>query len=180
MFIAGVLAGVVVIVPIGAYLFARLGGIAMATTAQPLPLEKTFAGAALHASIGHAAKDQDPLTLNEANMTAGARVYVDNCAVCHGLPRQSKTRITAGEFPPPPQLFDSHEMVTDDAEGVTHWKVAHGIRLSGMPGFGATLSDTEQWQVTQLLAHADKLPPATSAVLVKGSCENAPPADQRP
>jgi mono/diheme cytochrome c family protein len=48
-------------------------------------------------------------------------------------------------------------MVTDDPEGVTYWKVTNGIRLSGMPGFGGTLSDTERWQVTMLVAHADKL-----------------------
>ena len=48
-------------------------------------------------------------------------------------------------------------MVTDDPEGVTYWKVTHGIRLSGMPGFAGTLSDTERWQLTLLVAHADKL-----------------------
>jgi hypothetical protein len=74
MFIAGVLVGVVVIVPLGAYLFARLGGIAMATTAQPLPLEKTFAKIALHASMGDAAKMADPLQPTEANMFADCDV----------------------------------------------------------------------------------------------------------
>lgn len=56
-------------------------------------------------------------------------------------------------------------MVTDDPEGVTYWKATHGIRLSGMPGFGATLSDTQRWQVTMLVAHADQLSPAVQAAL---------------
>jgi hypothetical protein len=34
--------------------------------------------------------------------------------------------------------------------------VSHGIRLSGMPGFGSTLSDAERWQVTMLLKRADR------------------------
>jgi mono/diheme cytochrome c family protein len=55
--------------------------------------------------------------------------------------------------------------VTDDPEGETFWKVTHGIRLSGMPGFGSTLSDTERWQLTMLVAHADKLSPAVQAEL---------------
>ena len=164
-FLIGMLVGVIVIVPLGAFLFARLGGIAMATTAKPLPLEQTFAKTALRASLGGADKMNDPLQLTADNMTAGAHVYVENCAVCHGLPQQPKTPIAAGEFPSPPQLFDPHQMVTDDPEGVTHWKVAHGIRLSGMPGFGGTLNDTQQWQVTMLLAHADKLPAAAKMVL---------------
>ena len=173
--IAGVILGVVVIVPLGAYLFAKLGGIAMATTAKPLPLEETFARTALHASLGNAAKVQDPLPPTDANLTAGAHVYLNTCAVCHGLPGQPKTEIAAGEFPPPPQLFQPKEMVTDDPEGVTHWKVAHGIRLSGMPGFGSTLSDDEQWQVAMLLARADKLPAAVQAVLT-----SAGPPPSRP
>ncbi len=50
-----------------------------------------------------------------------------------------------------------------------HWKVSRGIRLSGMPGFGDTLSDQERWQVTMLLAHADKLSPALKTALTSGA-----------
>jgi thiosulfate dehydrogenase len=56
-------------------------------------------------------------------------------------------------------------MVTDDPEGSTYWKVTHGIRLSGMPAFAKTLSDTQRWQITMLVAHADKLSPAVEAEL---------------
>jgi mono/diheme cytochrome c family protein len=66
-------------------------------------------------------------------------------------------------FPPPPQLLHGDDMVTDDPEGETFWKVTHGIRLSGMPGFANILSDTERWQVTMMLAHADKLPASAQA-----------------
>jgi len=172
-FMAGVLVAALVIVPLGAYLFVKLGGIAMATTARPLPLEKTFARTALRASMGDAAKVQNPLEPSEANLEAGAHVYMQQCAVCHGLPNQSETAIASGEFPPPPQLFQPRHMVTDDPQGTIHWKVAHGIRLSGMPGFGSTLSDAEQWQVTMLLAQADKLPAKAKAVLEQPRAESA-------
>jgi len=56
-------------------------------------------------------------------------------------------------------------MVTGDPEGVTYWKVTHGIRLSAMPGFGGALSDTTRGQLTMLVAHADKLSPAMQAAL---------------
>jgi mono/diheme cytochrome c family protein len=65
-------------------------------------------------------------------------------------------------FPKAPQLFVRHEDgvvgVSDDPAGETYWKVANGIRLSGMPAFKDTLSTTEMWQVSLLLANADKLP----------------------
>ena len=56
-------------------------------------------------------------------------------------------------------------MMTDDPEGETFWKVTHGIRLSGMPGFKSALSDTERWQLTSLVAHADRLSPEVQAEL---------------
>jgi thiosulfate dehydrogenase len=144
----------------GAYVFVKTGGISMDTTAPPLPLEKTIAGMALQASMGHAADQKNPLPFNDDTMLAGARKYKQNCAVCHGIPGQPPTAITKGMFPPPPQFFEKNGMVTEDPEGDIFWKVTHGIRLSGMPGFQSTLSDTERWQLTTLVAQADKLLPA--------------------
>ena len=176
-FILGLIIGVVVFVPLGAYLFAKLGGIAMSTTAKPLPFERTMAKTALRASIGDAAKMQDPLPADDANMLGGVRIYRDNCAVCHGLPGHAKTAIAGGEFPDPPQLFEPRQMVADDPQGVTYWKVSHGIRLSGMPGFANSLSDTDRWQVTMLLANADKLSAAVKTALANSTPGN--PAESR-
>jgi hypothetical protein len=59
-------------------------------------------------------------------------------------------------YPRPPQLFKGHG-VTDDPVGETYWKVANGIRLTGMSAYTNSLSQTEMWQVSLLLANADKL-----------------------
>lgn len=163
-FVFGVMAALVGFL-VGAYLFVSLGGVSMETTAQPLPLEATVAHMALRASIGNAGDQKNPLPFNEANMLAGAREFKTHCAFCHGIPGQPRSAAAAGMFPEPPQLFKHDEMVTDDPEGVTYWKATHGIRLSGMPGFGNTLSDTKRWQITMLVAHADKLSPAVQAAL---------------
>jgi hypothetical protein len=79
--------------------------------------------------------------------------------VYHGLPDQPRGPIAQDMFPAPPKLLEG-KGVTDDAEGVTFWKATHDIRLPGMPGFVSALSESERWQVTTLLAHADKLSPA--------------------
>jgi thiosulfate dehydrogenase len=163
-FILGIVVTLVAIAG-GAYLFVKTGGISLDTTSPPLPLEKTIAGMALQASMGHAADQKNPLPFNDDTMLAGARKYKQTCAVCHGIPGQPPTAIARGMFPDPPQLFEKNSMVTEDPEGETFWKVTHGIRLSGMPGFQSTLSDTERWQVTTLVAHADKLSPAVLAEL---------------
>jgi hypothetical protein len=51
-----------------------------------------------------------------------------------------------------------------------------------MPGFNEMLTPTQMWQVSQLLAHADKLPEPTKAALAKPAAipVMAPPASTTP
>jgi len=164
LFLLGLLIGLFILAPLAAYAYVRLGFLSLATTAKPFPFEQLMAHTALNESVGSAANDKDPLSVSDENLMAGAKAYRERCAVCHGLTGQPKTSIAAGMFPKPPQLLEGHG-VTDDPEGATHWKIVNGIRLSGMPGFSQTLSDTERWQITMLLKHADNLPVAVKAVL---------------
>ena len=54
----------------------------------------------------------------------------------------------------------------DDSPDEAYWKVIRRIRLTGMPGFPGSLSETQAWQVTLLLAHADQLPPPIRSALL--------------
>lgn len=155
-FILGIIVAVVAIAA-GVYFYFATGSAPVATSAHPMPFEAMLANKALHAKINKEMPRTVPIAADDANYAAGATVYRDNCAVCHGLPNQPKTAIAIGEFPSPPQLFHG-KGVTDDPAGETYWKVDNGIRLTGMPGFGKSLSTTQMWQVSLLLANADKLP----------------------
>jgi hypothetical protein len=79
-------------------------------------------------------------------------------------PRQFDTRNVTTMFPKPPQLFRG-KGVTDDAASETYRKAANGIRLSGMPSFKTKLTDTQLWQVSELLAHANEIPESVKLVL---------------
>lgn len=163
-FIVGLLIGFFVLFPLAIYLCVRLGYLSLATNAKPFPGEEFLAGTALRASIGSAADQKNPLALNDENLMAGAKQFREHCAVCHGLPGQLKGEIASGMFPPPPQLFEKDNMVTDDPEGTTNWKIKNGIRLSGMPAF-PQMSDEQRWDIVMLLKHADKLPTLVTADL---------------
>jgi mono/diheme cytochrome c family protein len=76
-------------------------------------------------------------------------------------------------FPRPPQLFRG-KGVTDDPVLETYWKAANGIRLSGMPSFKTKLTDTQLWQVSQLLAHADAIPDSVKRLLAPDVATRAP------
>jgi mono/diheme cytochrome c family protein len=66
--------------------------------------------------------------------------------------------------------------VSNDPPGQTYWTVFNGIRLTGMPEFSSTLTDTEIWQVALLLANANKPLPPAAAEIVRGEI----PADTTP
>ena len=158
-----------VLVPVGAYFYLTSGQAPAAATDSPLPFEWKIARAALHAKIAKEMPRTAPLEANEAAYLAGARVYRANCAQCHGLSNHTLPVIAKGMFPECPQLWNKDEMVTDDPPGETFWKVKNGIRLTGMPGFGRALSTDEMWQVSLLLANADKLPASVQAALAAPS-----------
>jgi mono/diheme cytochrome c family protein len=128
-------------------------------------LEKKLAHSALNARIGKDPHtDSPPVPVNEATFLAGADVYKQNCAVCHGLPGEAQTAIAKGMFPKPPELFHGTG-VSDDPAWETYWKAKNGIRLTGMPAFKASLDDTQVWQVSVLLANSDKISPAVRSAL---------------
>jgi thiosulfate dehydrogenase len=172
-FILGLIVGLLLPVVFG-YLYIKMGMMPVATSSAALPMEETIAHTALRARMKKEMPKDSPVPADEPNLMEGARVYVENCSFCHGLPNQKATAAAIGMFPLPPQLFNKEEMVTDDPVGATYWKVANGIRLTGMPGFGETLGANKVWQVSQLLAHADKLPGSAASVLVKSPAVPVP------
>lgn len=151
-------------VAFGLYWYFSTGQAPAATSAQPMPFEKKFAHMALNARVGREMPKTVPFQADEPNLSAGATIYREHCAVCHGLPGQKQTFIAAGMYPHPPKLMEG-KGVTDDEPGETYWKVANGIRLTGMPGFRETLSDAQMWQVSLLAAGADKLPKSVQDIL---------------
>jgi len=167
-FFTGILVTLLLIV-LGAIFYFKSGRAPVGTSDPQMPFEKTFAKMALHARIDKEAPQRDASAFTTADLVTGADVYQKNCAFCHGLLQQPATAAAIGMFPKPPQLLTVKETVADDPAGETYWKVKNGIRLSGMPGFSASLTDLQMWQVSALLARADKLPPEVQEALKPGA-----------
>jgi thiosulfate dehydrogenase len=178
-FIVGFIIGII-LVPLIGYCYFRFGYAPVATAASPMPFEKKMARMALRARISAEAPKDAPIQPDPGNLVAGAKIYVDDCAFCHGLPTQKDIPPAGkGMFPVPPQLFDPKEMVTDDPAGVTYWKVSNGIRMTGMPAFTKSLSTDQMWQVSLLLANADKLPDQAKSALQPPAATTIPPASSK-
>ncbi len=153
-----------IILPVCGWLYFRFGYAPVATASSPMPFEKQLAHMALNARVDKEAPKSSPLQPSEDNYLAGAHTYRANCAICHGLPGQPDSPTAKGMYPGPPHLFKGTG-VTDDPPGETYWKVQNGIRLTGMPAYTGSLSETEMWQVSLLLANADKISAQVRSVL---------------
>ncbi len=154
-FLLGVVFGILLIAA-SAYSYFAFGYAPVATAAAPIPFETSLAKMALRRVVSKQMPQAIPIAASEENFLAGAKVYRSYCVVCHGAATVTQTAIAKGEFPKPPELFKG-KGVTDDPAAETWWKVANGIRLTGMPAFKGSLSDEQMWQVSLLLANADKL-----------------------
>lgn len=148
----------------GLWMYFSSGRAPVAVSDPPLPFERKLAHLALDAHLVRQPKTQPAVPADEKNFMAGAEVYKQHCAVCHGLPGVAPTAISQGMFPKPPELLEGTG-VTDDPAWETYWKATNGIRLTGMPGFKGRLTDFQLWQVSQLLANADKISPAVQGAL---------------
>src|SRR5262249_59154444 len=127
-FVFGVVLGAVLLAA-GVYFYFSSGRAPVTATAAEMPFEHKLAHMALDAYLEKQPHPQPQVPADEKNLLAGAEVYKEHCAVCHGLPDQEPTAIAAGMFPKPPRLFKGVG-VTDDEAWETYWKGEGGIRLT--------------------------------------------------
>ncbi|MGD0904431.1 MAG: cytochrome c [Terracidiphilus sp.] len=143
----------------GAAAYLRWGALPVATADKPFPLEKEIVRVPLKARIASQMQPA-PFGTDEDVFEGGAHVYHAQCAGCHGTPGHD-VAFAKSMYPAAPQLWKKHARnnvvgVSDDEPGETYWKVANGIRLTGMPAYNHVLTDTQMWQVTLLLKNADQ------------------------
>jgi len=150
------------------YIYLRYGHPPAATADSPFPFEAQIVQIPLNARINRQLSNA-PFSPRSEDLTSGAHIYVDRCAICHGIPGHNSV-VAKSMYPPPPQLWEKNEHgtigVSDDMPGQIYWKVANGIRLTGMPAFNQILSQTGMWQVALLLKRVNQpLPSSITAIL---------------
>lgn len=178
-FLLGLVLGLL-IVPASVWIYFRFGHPPVAVADKPFPFEKQIVKVPLHARIDREMPADVPISPTPGNLLAGAQIFREQCAACHGLPHRPST-FGRHMYPDAPDLWRWHRAgvmgVSDDPAGETYWKVANGIRLTGMPSYDKVLSATQMWQVTLLLKHANEsLPPDVVQLLNQPLVFNPPGA----
>lgn len=102
----------------------------------------------------------------------GGAHYVPMCSGCHLGPGTQDTEIRRGLYPQPPNLAQP----ADHAGGHDHsdmqisarrqfWIVKHGIKMTGMPAWGATHDDKAIWGLVAFLQKLPEMSPDEFAAL---------------
>jgi thiosulfate dehydrogenase len=166
-FLSGILFTILVII-LGGYFLVQRGYFNTQADQPPPALERKIAMTAVDASIERRATEQkNPMQPTDENLAAGAKIYADNCAGCHGLPSNPNSQFGRSFNPPVPQFFTE---APDMAEYQNFFVIKHGTRWTGMPSWAGMLNDTQIWTVATFLGKIGKLPPAAQKAL------EAPPA----
>ena len=90
---------------------------------------------------------------------AGAQEFAEEgCANCHGAPGVKPEKFARGMDPDPPDLGRVGRKADPAA---IFWVVKHGIRMTGMPGFGDHVKDEDIWKLTAFVKQMSGTSPAT-------------------
>lgn len=147
-----------------------LAGLLMSCTAnkRPSSVETALANMAKDVAIPiEAGTLQNPLSASEEVATEGQQIYTQSCALCHGADGRGHTVLGRDMYPPAMDLNSPHVQHWKDAE--LFWIIQNGVRLTGMPAWKSSLSDTDTWKVVNFLR---SLPKANAAA---GSPSTQPP-----
>ena len=162
-FIGGILAAILI--------FCAVGYVVVSTPTidpgadQPIPqFERWMAKSSIRAWLrANTPETKNPLPVNEQNLNAGCRLYVNNCAVCHGLEDGVKTKTSEGFYKNAPIFVKEAEEWSKEKDGLVYWFIEHGVRLTAMPTYKNSLSEDEKWQVVMFIKEMYKLPEPVKA-----------------
>jgi mono/diheme cytochrome c family protein len=154
-FLLGVAATLLVLV-VGGLAYLLLGFAEVRGDQPATGLERTVMRAAVHAAVRrHAPNDTDPVPPTEANLIAGGREYLNQCAGCHGTPGKDSGPTALN--PAAPQLPTEGTAYT---EAQIFWVAKHGIRRTGMFSNGVWDRDSVLWPIATFIYRIKDLPPA--------------------
>ena len=85
---------------------------------------------------------------------AGGHLFAQNCAVCHGGPGLKETMIAQGMNPAPPDLYRADRVPAADEN---FQFIKYGVKMTGMPAFGPSLTDEKIWSLVGFLGQAPGL-----------------------
>ena len=129
--------------------------------ATPAAFETRMARMLRHFAVPPAERDRrNPIAASPETVAEGMEHFADHCAVCHANDGSGDTEMGRGLFPKPPDMRGADTQSLYDGE-LFHI-IEHGVRFTGMPGWGNGGHDAgdASWRLVLFVRHLPRLTPA--------------------
>ncbi|HKS97788.1 MAG TPA: cytochrome c, partial [Terriglobia bacterium] len=117
---------------------------------QPSKVETTLANMAKDVVIPiEAERNKNPLPDDPEVVEQGQRIFLESCALCHGPDGHGRTELGQNMYPPAMDMTSPHVQHWSDAE--LFWIIQNGVRLTGMPSWKSSLSESDTWKLARFI-----------------------------
>lgn len=130
---------------------------------EPGTMESRVARTARRVAIPASIRTRpNPIARSAESVTDGMAHFADHCAVCHANDGSGDTEMGRGLYPKAPDMRRAPTQQLSDGE--LFYVIEHGIRFTGMPGWGNRTNAGEEssWRLVHFIRH---LPMLTAAEL---------------
>ena len=93
-----------------------------------------------------AAQKKNPVNADQASVTRGRELFMNNCAYCHSGDGRGMEAAEAGLSKAPPDLI---KRLAGHSDGDFFWKIEKG--RGDMPSFEGTMQEKEIWDIINFL-----------------------------
>lgn len=135
---------------------------------QPSAMEAFMATTMRRLAVPSDLEDStNPLPLTPEILAEGRAHFADHCATCHGNDGKGQTAMGPNFYPKVPDM--TAEPTQSQSDGGLFATIENGIRLTGMPAFGAGTAESAYgtWGLVHFIRHLPKITPQELAEMAK-------------
>jgi len=151
------LLGAVAVIALPVLAVVRMNGLS--TREQPTFIERVLAGGARRLTVPRTAREAvNPVSFSPEVWAEARAHFADHCATCHANDGSGMTDIGQNLYPKAPDMrLPATQDLTD---GELYWIIENGVRLTGMPAWGAGGgNDLETWKQVHFIRRLKDLTP---------------------
>jgi mono/diheme cytochrome c family protein len=156
-FLSGALAAVVVLLLVAFVALRGANGFSAAD--RPSALERWLAGKSRSMAIPAEARNRpNPVPDSPEAFDEARAHWADHCAICHANNGSGDIQMGNHMYPPAPDMRKAGTQNMTDGE--IFWTIQNGVRMTGMPAWGAPGHDEEDsWKLVRFIRHLPHLSP---------------------
>ena len=153
-----IVATLIVVIGVGAFAFLKIAAGVFSAKAEPTAIEKFVARSARSLAAPSSVKSrQNPVPNTPEILADGRAHWADHCATCHDNNGSGETEMGRNLYPRAPDMRkDETQNLTD---GELFFIIENGIRLTGMPAWGAGTAKSEEdsWKLVRFIRHLPQI-----------------------